>query len=94
MDQLGPNLIFLVLVVGLFYFLLIRPQRRRVERHQRLIESIELGDEVVTYGGLVGTVRRLGDEELEIEIAPNITARFMKSHIIRKIVGPGEEETG
>lgn len=74
-------LIFLVLLIGIFYFMLIRPQKRRVEEHRRLIQSIAVGDDVVTIGGMHGTVRRIGDDDLDLEIAPGTSVRFSKSAI-------------
>ena len=50
------SLIFLALLIGIFYFMLIRPQKRRVEQHKQLVESIGVGDEVVTIGGMYATV--------------------------------------
>ncbi len=85
------SLIFLALLIGIFYFMLIRPQKKRAEQHRRLIESIGLGDEVVTIGGMYGTVRRLGDEHFELEVSPGTSVRFLKSAIARRITGESEE---
>ncbi len=79
------SLIFLALLIFVFYFMLIRPQKRRVEQHRRLIESIEVGDEIVTIGGLYGSVTAIGEEEIEIEASPGVTLRFAKSAIARRI---------
>lgn len=93
------SLIFLGLLIAIFYFMLIRPQKRRVEQHRRLLESISLGDEIVTMGGLFGTVRALRDDEIELEIAPKTKIRIVKSAIARKVEDEvedaevGEEET-
>jgi preprotein translocase subunit YajC len=87
--QGAQSLIFLVLLMAVFYFMLIRPQKRRVEAHRRLIESIGVGDDVVTIGGLFGTVTSLGDEEIEIEAAPGVKLKYLKSAIARRI---GEED--
>lgn len=92
--QAFSSLIFLALLVGVFYFLLIRPQRRRVEQHRQLIDSLRLGDDIVTIGGIHGTIRRLGDEDIEVEVAPGTTLRFVKSAIARKLAGELAEEAG
>ena len=76
----------LVLMVGVFYFLLIRPQQRRARSQRQLLESLDVGDEVVTIGGIFGTVRALDDDEVTIEVAPNIELQFLKSAIARKLV--------
>lgn len=85
------TLIFLALLIGVFYFMLIRPQRRRAEQHRQLIESIRPGDEVITIGGMHGTVRALRDENVELEIAPDTVVRFVKSAIGRRVSEPVEE---
>lgn len=93
------SLLFLALLIGIFYFMLIRPQKRRVDQHRALVESISVGDEVVTIGGLHGTIRSVTDDEFELEVAPGTNLRFVKSAIARKVTadldtGPvlGEEE--
>jgi preprotein translocase subunit YajC len=89
-----PSLIFLAFLIAIFYFMLIRPQKRRVEAHRQLITSIGLGDEVVTIGGVFGTVRRLGDDDIELEIAPGTVVRFVKSAIARRVTEDVEDEIG
>ena len=79
------SLIFLVLLIGIFYFMLIRPQKRRVAEHRSLVESVGVGDEVVTIGGLFGTVQRVGDDEIELEVSPGTRLRFVKSAIARRV---------
>lgn len=79
------GLIPLILVIGIMYFLLIRPQKRRVEEHRKLTESIEPGDRIVTIGGLHGTVRSIGEDELELEVAPNVSLRYAKSAVARRV---------
>jgi preprotein translocase subunit YajC len=61
------SLIFLGLLIAVFYFLLIRPQRKRVEAHKRLVRSLNVGDEVVTIGGLHGRIKRLMEDDIELE---------------------------
>jgi preprotein translocase subunit YajC len=79
------SLIFLLLFGGIFYFMLIRPQKRRVQQHRALMDSLSLGDEVVTIGGVYGTVRRLSDEDLDLEVASGVTLRVLKSAVARKL---------
>lgn len=87
------SLIFLVLLIGIFYFMLIRPQKKRVEQHQNLIQSIGVGDEIVTIGGMHGTVRTIGDDDVEVEAAPGVTIRFVKSAIARRVTEELDDET-
>lgn len=79
------SLIFLGLLIAIFYFMLIRPQKKRMESHRALVESIGPGDEIITMTGLYGTVRSIGDDDVEIEIAPGTTVRFLKSAIGRRV---------
>lgn len=79
------SLIFLGLLIAIFYFMLIRPQKKRMESHRQLVESVGPGDEIITMTGLYGTVRAIGDEDVEIEIAPGTTVRFLKSAIGRRV---------
>jgi preprotein translocase subunit YajC len=78
-------LLFLVVMVGIFYFLLIRPQRRRQQQAKQLLESLAVGDEVVTIGGLFGTITELDEEGVTLEVAPNVEMRFVRSAIARKL---------
>ena len=88
------NLIFLALLIGIFYFMLIRPQKRRVEQHKQLVQSVSNGDEVVTIGGMYGTVVSIGDDEMELEVSPGTRVRFVKSAIARRLTEDLEEEEG
>jgi preprotein translocase subunit YajC len=89
-------LIFPALLIAIFYFMLIRPQRKRADQHKKLIESVSYGDEVVTIGGVFGTVRSLDDAEVELEVAPGTNMRFLRSAIARRVVDdtPGPANTG
>jgi preprotein translocase subunit YajC len=88
------NLLFLGFLIAIFYFLLIRPQKKRQDAHRRLIESVGVGDEIVTIGGFYGTVRHMGDDEIELEISPGTTMRMVKSAIARRITEDVEESAG
>jgi preprotein translocase subunit YajC len=68
-------LIFIVLGFLLMWLFVVLPQRRRIAAHERLVESIKPGDEVVTAGGLYGDVTEVGDDEIAMEIAPGVEVR-------------------
>jgi len=76
----------LILIFVIFYFLLIRPQQKRMKAHQAMIADAQVRDEVVTNGGLVGKVTKVDDAYLEIEIAQGVKVRVVKSMLadIRK----------
>jgi preprotein translocase subunit YajC len=68
-----------LLIFVIFYLLMIRPQQRRVKEHQAAIAAVKKGDEVITAGGIRGRVTKVGDDEAEVEIAPNVKVRVVKS---------------
>lgn len=63
-----PSLIFLALMVGVFYFLIIRPQRRRSQQQKQLAESLQLGDDVRTIGGIHGTVVSMDEDSVVLRV--------------------------
>lgn len=75
--QIAP----LILIMVVFYFLLIRPQQKRMKAHQIMIANIKKGDVVVTSGGLIGKVRSVADDEARVELAPNVEVRVVRSTI-------------
>jgi preprotein translocase subunit YajC len=87
-----PGYIFILVLLVLMWFLLIRPQRRRQLETQRLIDSVTVGSEIVTAGGLYGTVTALQDDEVRLEIADGIEVRVAKRAIAGKVSGDEEPE--
>jgi preprotein translocase subunit YajC len=76
-----------ILLIGVvFYFLLIRPQQRRARAQREITQSTEVGDEVVTIGGLFGVVREIDDDSVLLEVAPGTELRYLRSAIARKLV--------
>ena len=71
----------LVALLVLFYFLLIRPQQRRLKAHQAMVGGLKRGDTVVLSNGMIGKVTRVEDVEAQVEIAPNTPVRVVKSMI-------------
>ena len=69
----------LVLVFVILWFLMIRPQQRRAKEHQAQIAAVKKGDRVVTGGGLIGKVIKVGDSEVEVELGPNMRVMVVKS---------------
>lgn len=74
-----------LLLFALMWLLLIRPQQARVRKQRELVASIEVGDEVLTLGGIVGTVRVLGDEELRLEVSPGVELRLLRGAVSRRL---------
>src|SRR5438874_3752894 len=78
-------LVSLVLMLGLLWLLLIRPQQRQVRARQAVIRSLEVGDEVVTAGGIFGTILTLDDSEVQLEVAPGTVLRVMRGAVNRRV---------
>ncbi len=92
MEQGLSSLIFLGLLVAVFYFMLIRPQKRRMQEHRQLIDSVDAGDTIVTMSGMYGTVKSIGDEDVELEISPGTTVRLLKNAIGRRVTEDLEQD--
>jgi len=71
----------LVLVFGVFYFLLIRPQQQKAKEHQQMLDALKKNDEVVTGGGLFGRVVVISDDVVTVEIAPKVQVRVSRPTI-------------
>ncbi|WP_066769689.1 preprotein translocase subunit YajC [Sphingobium sp. CCH11-B1] len=79
--QMAP----LVLIFVVFYFLLIRPQQKKMKEHKAKIDAVKKGDQVVTGGGLVGKVVRVDDIYVDIELAPGMKVKAVKSTLAEVI---------
>ena len=72
----------LVAIMGVFYFLLIRPQQKKMKEHQEMLKKVSKGDTVVTSGGFIGkVVKVVDDNELQVEIGENVKVRVLRSGI-------------
>ena len=74
----------LILIFAIMYFLLIRPQQKKLKDHQAMVAALRRGDQVVTQGGLVGKVTKVkedGSNEIEVEIADNVRVRVIKTTV-------------
>ena len=72
----------LILIFAIMYFLLIRPQQKKLKEHKAMVEAVRRGDQVITQGGIVGKVSKVKDDgEVEVEIATGVKVRIIKSTI-------------
>ena len=78
----------ILLLVG-FYFVIVRPQRQQVAAHRALVASVAVGDEVITAGGVYGTIRALRDDVIELEVADGVVIRVARAAIARP-AGPSD----
>ena len=74
-------IIWILVFFGIFYFLAIRPQRRQKQQHAEMVSMLKKGDEVVTIGGMFGTVSAIGDDWVELEVAKRTRVRYLKRAI-------------
>ena len=92
----NPLALFLPLILmgGVFYFLLIRPQQKRVRAQQALVNAVEVGDDVMTTGGIFGTVTEIDDDEgtVLVEIAPGTQIRMVKTGISRRLTEDDDDD--
>jgi preprotein translocase subunit YajC len=70
------------MVFAIIYFMILRPQQKRQREHEAMVNAVSRGDTVVTQGGLVGKVAKIGDDELEVDFAENARIKVVKSMII------------
>ena len=72
----------LILIFVIFYFFLIRPQQKRVKDHKAMVEALKRGDEIITSGGIIGTIDKvMDDDRMEVIIADNVKVQIIKSTI-------------
>ena len=70
----------LILIFAIMYFLLIRPQQKKVKEHKAMVDAVRRGDQVITQGGLIGKVSKVKDDnEIEVEIATGVKVRVVKA---------------
>ena len=81
----------LILIFVIFYFLLIRPQQKKVKEHKAMVESLKRGDKVITSGGITGTVERIIDnDKIEVEIANNVKVEIVRATGIQSLINTPE----
>ncbi len=74
-------LLMMVVFIGIFYFLLIRPQQKKAKEHQNMVKALGVGDEVVTSGGILGKIVEVGDQFITLEIAPNVQIKVQRFQV-------------
>ena len=81
----GPGMIEsllpFVLIIAIFYFMLIRPQQKRMKDHREMVAAVRKGDVVVSSGGLIGKITKVDDDDVTIEVAPEVRVKIVRSMI-------------
>ena len=81
----------LILIFVIFYFFLIRPQQKKVKEHKAMVEGLKKGDQIVTSGGITGTITRVIDnDKVEVEIAENVTVQVIRGTGIQSLMNTQE----
>lgn len=74
----------LILIFGVFWLLVIRPQQKKGKLHQQMLSELKAGDVVVTQGGIIGKITGIKDPEVVVEVSPGVRLRVLRSHITNK----------
>jgi preprotein translocase subunit YajC len=85
------EVLFPLILLGLMWLLLIRPQKQRVQRQRELVASLAVGDRVVTAGGIVGTIVALTDGEARVEVAPDTVLTVLRPAVHDRLDEGGDE---
>jgi len=75
-------IMFLVIIFGIFYFLMIRPQRKRQAEHQKFIGNLQKGDEVITDSGVIGKITGIAEKVITLEVADNVKIKLLKGRVM------------
>ena len=82
--SIWPMVIFLALIFGLMYLVLVRPQRKRQKEHQQLVEELKRGDRVITAGGIYGQIENISDDSVVLKVESGTTIRVARSSVALK----------
>jgi preprotein translocase subunit YajC len=87
---LGMAMPFLIML-GIMYFLMIRPQQKRMKEHQTLMSGLKKGDQVVTSAGIFGTISDLDEKTVMLDVSKNVSMKILKSQVNQVVTGPVRE---
>ena len=87
----GPGFLIIIVAFGFLYFVLVRPQKRRQMQSRQMLSNLDVGDEVVTAGGIYGRIVELQEADVVVEIAPQVTVKVAR-RAIGAVVPPAEPE--
>jgi preprotein translocase subunit YajC len=87
---LGMAMPFLIML-GIMYFLMIRPQQKRMKEHQALMTGLKKGDQVVTSAGIFGTISDLDEKTVMLDVSKNVSMKVLKSQVNQVVTGPVRE---
>jgi preprotein translocase subunit YajC len=82
----------LILIFVVFWFLVIRPQQKKAKAHRELLTALKRGDEVYTDSGIRGTIQRIGEDSISLEIAPKVVIRIQRGRVADVVKGSKEKD--
>ena len=85
------SFLFLILVIGAFYYLLLRPQQKREKARRELVRSLQVGDEVVTNAGIHGVVAEVEEAVVWLEVAPDVELKLSRDAVAGKVTEPADD---
>lgn len=92
LNQQSASILYIVVLFGILYFLMIRPQQARQKKQQEMVRKLGVNDEIITIGGIYGTVVKVKEKSVLVRVADNVRVEFSKSAISQVVGGrPGEE---
>jgi preprotein translocase subunit YajC len=77
--------VYILLFIAAYYFILVLPQRRKMQEKQRLVESLKVNDEVMTAGGIIGTIKDIKEDTITLQVADNVAIKFAKDAIVTNL---------
>lgn len=84
MGPVASQLVMIGLIIGVFYFIVMRPQQKKQQAHREMLANLKNGERVVTTGGMIGRISGMNDREITIEVAEKIRVKVLRSHIAGK----------
>lgn len=84
------NIVFIIGLFAIMYFIMIRPQQKQLKAHRELISGLKKGDEVITQGGLIGRIHVVAEREVTLEVANGVRIRVLKTSVAGRYAAPGE----
>ncbi len=90
---LNPNMMHsimqflpMIIIFVLFWFLLIRPQQKKMKEHNEMLANLKVNEKVLTTGGIIGTIKQIDDKTVDLQIAENTVVQLQRSSITQKVV--------
>ncbi|HUW63678.1 MAG TPA: preprotein translocase subunit YajC [Spirochaetia bacterium] len=91
LNQQSASIVYIIVLFAILYFLMIRPQQARQKKHQDMVRKLGVNDEIITIGGIYGTVVKVKEKSVLVRVADNVRMEFTKS-AISQIMGSRQDE--